>query len=273
MSILESYKTCCNIRYEYLNTKILDMSPLDFVLPIHLALMFELILDAKRKGKEIILPSNQDAASYFSAMYKIGLRDDRLRGNTYIPLSKLPLDQKDIADLKNDMLSKLSKGMPTRGEQVVGYIIDELITNIYDHSNFSLALVAAQKYKKNSQLTFYDNGITIPHNYEVNNLPFKNDWESVKMAMGGLSTKKEKSRGYGLRSCQNFIKYFEGEMLILSRAGGLYKSMDNKEFRSVSLSDKFKFDGTLVCINTKISKISGKDFYNLVECKNPRGLI
>ena len=127
----------------------------------------------------------------------------------------------------------------------LGDKLGELVDNINQHSDFSdgFIFINYDKNTKETVIIVFDDGVTIPKNFEVNSIPFVNASGAIVMAMEGTSTKKEEGRGFGLSSTKKLIEQgFKGNIVIASE-NGIYKT----DIPKSKLSRPIK--GTFVCIN------------------------
>lgn len=136
------------------------------------------------------------------------------------------------------------------GKTPLQYFIGELITNIYEHSDFSTAYVMAQEYPKLGFIEFciVDNGISIPKSYENIGIVLENDKVALEYALEGKSTKFIEGRGHGLRSSISLLTSgMDGKLLIISRKGGVCANREG--VRSFNIDEKDIYEGTLISIN------------------------
>lgn len=129
------------------------------------------------------------------------------------------------------------------------YIVEELVGNIYEHSDFKNAYVMAQKkhtFTNLIDLCFFDNGITIPikfGNYGID----KNPADCIEDALNGTSTKDEWGRGIGLSTSERICKeLFNGELLIVSGNGLVKRCQNSDKFNLTYPLEQSK--GTLISI-------------------------
>jgi hypothetical protein len=153
------------------------------------------------------------------------------------------------------------------GEDAIWYLLTELGNNIDNHSEFSKAFVMAQRYPRKGFTEFcaFDNGITIPGNFNKYGIDFENDSEAIALAMNGRSTKDElNGRGWGINSLiQLFTEGINGEMFIASRNGAIY--INKEKIINYLARGKYKLDGTLVSIRIPKGSINVTNF---LEVKN-----
>lgn len=127
----------CNFRIDYNeNSKIIVKN--DFLTPTHIIPLYHFITTNDIPSENIII-ENQDVHSYFENIIK---KDISSRSTfTYIPLTRLPEDHtnfdSEMDSIYNILKDRFSDPTP------LFYIFQELINNIYDHSEFTNAFFMA----------------------------------------------------------------------------------------------------------------------------------
>lgn len=125
------------------------------------------------------------------------------------------------------------------------YVIGELLDNIYEHSEFSMAWFMIKTDKNVVDLCFLDNGITISKSFSRRGMNFKSDSEAISYAIKGLSSKEDIERGYGLRtSIRALVEGLKGEFFLVSGKGAFF--IDNKKPIRYDLADHLALNGTLL---------------------------
>ncbi len=224
-------------------------------------------------GNNIVSESTSQAKSYFDQMTRDPAwwtKDTKLilnRGRSYIPFSKLPKKEAQFKILTNSISDLIKSYTLFGGKNALKYVLGEITDNIYQHSHFKNSYMMSQAYKTKRyvELSFIDDGISIPGNFQNHKIPFKGDWDAIFLAVNeGKSTKDDNGRGTGLGSSLRI--YCEGahaEAMIVSRKG-LYYRKAQEEPRLYRLNDQQKFSGSLISIripmDTKIINI-----YNFLE--------
>ncbi len=186
------------------------------------------------------------------------------QGNSYIPFSQLPKEETDFKILYARISDLIKSHKPSGGEQAFKYVLGELTDNIYQHSNFKKSYVMCQAYKTKGyvELSFIDDGISIPGNFEKHNIDFDSDWDAITLAVSGQSTKDDYERGTGLRSSlQIYCEGAEAEAMIVSRNGIYYKK--SQETQLYRLDDQQTFPGTLISIRIPM-KIENIEIYKFL---------
>ena len=232
---------------------ILDLSGVKWVLSCTVILISGKLREILEKGADVscIPPKNLKVKEWLSDIgFPLGKIKD---GSTFVSLKHFAnnfSNPDQVNEEANSMLNKIKDKLPISFGDSVLYIFGELAANIDEHSNFTFASLMAQYYPQKGYLDIavLDNGISIPFNFEKNNISFKKDSEAIKKALfGEITTKKgEKMRGYGLKSCKDIsIKEIEGELHLVSRKGiAILKSNGEENFyelENVSLNGTFLY--------------------------------
>ncbi|TSC92230.1 MAG: hypothetical protein CEN91_521 [Candidatus Berkelbacteria bacterium Licking1014_85] len=176
---------------------------------------------------------------------------------TYQLLSKI---DKELQDNLNKINSTGSL-LPIAKEIII-YILSELGDNIEQHSHSSKIQLFSEIENSAKQIIIFvsDNGIGIPKLFHKHFKENNNNWEEIKKALSGISTKGD-GRGYGLRTIKKIVEYCEGKMIIVSNGFGY--TIDSKSAEKIKISDT---NGTKVAIilPNKL-KITPKEFYKILE--------
>lgn len=90
---------------------------------------------------------------------------------------------------ENELLTCLN--IPKTNKTTISFIFHELIGNIYDHSQFNNGFLMDKQYGEYHEISFIDDGITIPKSLKNADFMFENDWQSIIEAINGLSTKND----------------------------------------------------------------------------------
>lgn len=179
----------------------------------------------------------------------------------------IPNDQNKHTDLFSTIL-KCNNSENFGGDDAFMYIVEELIDNVYQHSQFLNGSFAAKVSESEgvADLAVFDNGITIRRRFLESGLFFDQDSEAIVRAVNGLSSKDEPGRGFGLGSSVKLvIDGFGGEMFIASGSGAVYASKDSQERYNFGVE---RLDGTLVALRVPLP-CPLVDVYSYVECHLP----
>lgn len=229
IQIEQTLKIIAEIESEFDKRKIinLDLSEVNWILPCTILLISGKIKDVLNKGAVVsyVPPKNKKVEEWLSEIgFPLGKTKD---GSTFISIKHFAKDlsnQKQVNDEANSMLNKIKDIIPDSFGSSITHILGELSDNIDQHSNFTHASLMAQYFprKEHIDIGVLDNGISIPFNFEKNDIPFSIDSEAIKKALfGEVTTKKdEKMRAYGLRSCKKIsLEGIKGELYLISRKG------------------------------------------------------
>lgn len=216
--ILKEYFKFCRVRNSALKSKVVDLSNHNWIYPTFLVPLCNLIISSELDYKH---PKNSAANNYINTV----ISTEYSKGSTYIPLQFLPKNHTRAGDIISNLQEWCDNGEHYGGPNAFNFILGELIDNIYEHSSFNRAFVIAQNYPKKgfSEITIFDDGISIPGAYENCGIGFKSDSDAISMAINGIST-KDKDRGHGLNSSTDmYINGGNAEVMIASRSGIFYK--------------------------------------------------
>ena len=205
----------------------LDLSEVKWALPCSIIPISGKLTEILSKGAEVsyIPPKNIKVKEWLSNIgFPFGNTND---GNTFVSIKHFannPDNRNQVNEESTSLLNKIGNKIPNNFGDSIKYILAELADNIDQHSNFTFASLMSQYYpnKEYLDIAVLDNGITIPLNFEKNNIPFDKDSEAIRKALFGEVTTKtnEKMRGWGLKSCKDIsLKEIKGELHIVSRRG------------------------------------------------------
>lgn len=243
--ILNDYLLFCSYRQKCSKSKVLNLRDCKWIYPTTL-LPLSIFIKENKDQFEYQAPLDHNLSNYINvATGELSAEFSEIK--PHIPLVVLPKDQKQSSAILEYIFQFNHNGDEYGGENAFKYLIEELVDNIYEHSQFTHALVMAQKYEKKNfvEISFFDDGISIPGSFENQGMKFE-DQQAIVKAVNGLSTKSEE-RGYGLNSnLKIFTQGLGGEILIVSRSGALHVS--KKLQRLYNLRDINKLNGTLISI-------------------------
>ncbi|MEM0155956.1 MAG: hypothetical protein QW597_05075 [Thermoplasmataceae archaeon] len=117
--------------------------------------------------------------------------------SSYLPFSELPQEETEFKTLFAKVSKLIESHTPVGGENAFKYVLSELTDNICQHSKFKKSFMMCQAYRKKGyvELSFIDDGISIPGNFEEHSIGFEGDWNAISMAVSGQSTKDNYERG------------------------------------------------------------------------------
>lgn len=210
--------------------------------------------------KKISFPKGVDSMSSF--------RQRIQRSKTFIPISVL---HKEAIDDRERLESLFSEkiyevlGNVSGAQNAVCYPIAELATNIFEHSKKDLGFIFGQFYpqKKYLDICIVDCGRGFVRAYKEEKGLKLTDEQAIIEAMRGNSVKKEKERGYGIRTSKNVVcKALNGGGFILISGSSAFIAKAKSE-KLVSLPN-FYWQG--VIISYRIPKPAGSiDISKFIE--------
>jgi hypothetical protein len=254
--ILEEYGKFCEIRKNSLELNKIDLSKYDWFYPTCLLPLCNLMFE---NSLHYTPPSSENVSNYISVI----LSSNNIN-KSYIPLLQLPHKYSEVGRVIDRLQILCNDGEDFGGKTAFSYLLNEMIDNIYQHSNFERATVMAQVYKTKGfvEISIYDDGISIPGSFEKFNIEFKHDSYAIQKAINGTSTKDD-DRGHGLNSSTNM--YIEGggaEVLLVSRNGFFHKKKGSSA-NLFNAGSMYGLKGTLIGIRLPypVSKIPAHKYY------------
>lgn len=176
-------------------------------------------------------------------------------GLSYVPFSELPKSDIEFKTLLLRIYTLITSYETVGGQNAFKYVQNELSDNIYQHSRFERSFMMGQAYtkKKYLELSFVDDGVSIPGNFEIHGIEFEEDRRAIGLATEGVSTKNTDERGTGLgSSLAIYCIGADAEALIVSRNGLYYQKSDKVTLYSLNSSQSFS--GTMVSIRVPMLK-------------------
>lgn len=137
------------------------------------------------------------------------------------------------------------------------YALSELSDNIQEHSKAKNINLRISLDNVICHIEFSDDGIGLKESYISKNIYPKDDSAAIEFALGGLSTKNQQERGFGLYSIRKFLEKSGEKMTIetgLSRATIKEKQISFEEIPPLK--------GTSIKIESEIKDLN---FYDSVE--------
>ena len=253
--LVSEYVDYARHRIMFKQTGKLDLSSVNFIYSTTLLPLSEIILKNKDK---YIRPKLYSVANYIDTIINSTSSNER---RSYASIVKLPQNCEKVEESLKKIFAMQTDPNSFGGESAFKYVVSELVDNIYQHSSFSRALIMGQRYdvKGFIDISFYDNGITIPQSFKDNGFNYEASL-AIGQALNGKSTKDD-DRGYGLRTTLKlFTKGLNSEFLIVSGNGAVYCDSDGDCL--YKLADLAKLDGTLISarIPTNTSVINIYDY-------------
>lgn len=148
--------------------------------------------------------------------------------------------------------------LPSGFLEFILYSISELFDNIKEHSRAKEVLLDFKIAKKDCFIKITDQGIGLRQSYLLKKIYPKDDLAAIEFALGGLSTKNQQERGFGLYSIRSLIESLKGKMTVETGAAHLLIEKN----KTVAQKKTQKSAGVTVTIQTPIKKIA---FYEIVK--------
>ncbi|MFH0835570.1 MAG: ATP-binding protein [Candidatus Micrarchaeota archaeon] len=238
--LLEEYSSFCRLRREAKKSGTLGLAGMKRLHPATTLLLGEFIR-SNRDSLKYAPSKDAEVAKCLSAM--AGKAMDGCR------LVKLPEKQEEANKLAEKLPDLAGIEKACGGRAAFRYLVYELVDNAYQHSGFSNAafMVESRPEEKATELSVFDNGVSIPGSLKQSGFKFEDD-EAVFKAVNGVSTKKERERGFGLGSCLKIAsKALKGKALVVSGCGAFY--VDEAVQQGYRLAGEDALHGTLVSLS------------------------
>jgi len=242
------YSKFTQLRSNAIEARVLDLSTIKWFYPTLILPLGVFI----KQNKDIVLipPQDRRVSNYFDVITK---NNNSNKKGSYLPIIEVP---KAGSGSEAELERLNSYASDCGGTTALQYFVGELVDNIYQHSQFSTAYITAQKYPNLGFVEFciVDNGISIPQSYEDNGILIESDKVALDYALKGISTKKDKERGCGLRtSIKLLTSGMNGTCLIVSRRAGLGANKLEGAF-TFNLTDEDIYYGTLISISVPLQR-------------------
>lgn len=224
---------------DYVNSSktIIDVSNIGFFNPTMLLLLLN-----HRIERKLPIRVNRSTADYVKRVLGILPNTD-----TTLPFKKLPKERDTVNGDARNLVNLLDESYC--GKRVLYHFLNEMITNMYEHSEFEKAYTLSQLYPRMglTEISFFDNGITIPGSFKNAGLEFDNDREALIECINGQSTIDDPERGLGINSTVRLVtKGNGGKILIASGNAMAYLTKNMQIFKQVD--DEYYINGTLISI-------------------------
>ncbi len=212
-----------------------------------------------KENIDVVTSDSSDAAGYLNNTcstpnwWRSKIGKIIFRTGSYIPLSRLPNDHAQFKTLLERIEELIGSYDSLGGQNAFNLVLSELTDNVYQHSGFDQAFMMCQAYEKKKyiELSFIDDGISIPGNFDKYEIDFKSDEKAIDMAVQGMSTKNDLERGRGLGdSLSIYCKSLNAQAIIVSRGGLYYRK--GEEIKLYRLTEEQEFKGTLVSLRLPI---------------------
>lgn len=226
--------------HDMYNESVINIDSCNFLTPTIIAPLISLMYNYNKKIKAHESPVVED---YFNKALGITKPKD-----TTLPFRFLDEATDNSEELTKEILNIIK---PAKEEtQALKYLFHEVISNVYDHSEFDNGFVIGQTYPNPNitDFSFMDNGISIPGSLKEFNIHFKNDCDAIIKAINGESTKTDPvgyvERGTGLNSVINIVTRGARGSVLIASGKGLIEITRNRIFPKEIPQDYIK--GTLV---------------------------
>jgi len=248
----------------------LDLSDVKWFIPCPMILISNKIRELLDHGATSIMYKEPKKANVRGHLQKIGFplgtKED---GSSYVSIKHLrkdPNDKNQINREVNELVTVIEGKAPNKFGDSIKYILGELSDNIDEHSRFECASLMAQYFPKKEivDIAVFDNGVSIPKLFEEHNIRFKGDSNAIKKAVWGeVTTKKNETRGFGLRTCKELsTEGLKGELYLVSRSGILMIKSSKEPLFYELKTDSLK--GTFIYLRLKTPK-KRLNIYKFVE--------
>jgi len=229
-----------------------DVSQIKFLCPL-ISLPISAYI---HKTKSVASNENNATRSYVSTIkFPDGVNNvsdleaEAQRAKTYVPISVLQreagTERERLESLFSQMIYKVV-GATAGARNAIYYPISELVTNIFEHSKEDKGYIFGQYYpnKEYLDMCIVDTGKGLTATYaDEKDLKISDD-EAIAQVMNGHSTKKDKERGYGVRTSKRVVcEALGGSFMLISGSSALIA--DNKEEKVVKLGD-FSWKGVII---------------------------
>lgn len=196
---------------------------------------------SKNYLKAISFPEGVDSVSEFQQKIQ--------EQKTYIPISLLKRDSQVERERLETLFGKMVYqvlGEIEGARSAIYYPINELVTNIFEHSQQDTGFIFGQYYpsKKYLDICIADCGLGLANVYKEELGMTLSDHKAIKEVMKGHSTKMSKERGFGVRTSKRVVCEGLGGSFALISGGGALIS-ENTEDTMVDLPN-FYWQGVIV---------------------------
>lgn len=197
----------------------IDLEYEKWLTPSEILLLKSIISEARREGR--YKPPRDEKVKGYLDYITSESSDQNSIGPGYIRLSRVDADNAD--SIASKITSMIGNKLKKESLNVLRYCINELLTNVVEHSQYKNSFIVLQNYPSQRRLEFalIDDGISIPGNFKIHHIDFRDDSDSLNKAISGVSTKAEDGgRGWGLSSVFRVLTMgMQGEGVIASGRG------------------------------------------------------
>lgn len=186
---------------------------------------------------------------------------------SYIPIGVLNrsggVGREKLESAFSQLIINTIQAVPN-SSSAIHYPISELITNIFDHSQSEQGWIFAQWYPTKGflDLCIVDHGRGLVATYKEELGISLRDEDALRRALRGVSTKKTKERGFGLRTSKDVVcKALGGSFVFLSGSAAIVS--DRQTDRIARLPD-FSWQGVIVAYRVP-KPVGPVDIYSYLE--------
>jgi hypothetical protein len=249
---------CHRARTSTAEEVVFDLSKTEFITPFGLVLLSGTISEclAQQKIAKYKKPDKHATWKFlsgigFNKFFQLSSDAGHKIESPMVQLKRLKQIDYFLTDQILDVF-KYSIRMTTGVEGSLKLALNELMTNVFDHSESGRGCyVCAQSYRqsKKIRLCIADFGIGILAS--LRNIPnysfLQNDYDAIKLSVKeGITSRIGIDAGYGLTHIQRFIRVNKGKMCILSGKGKIlwdFTGIKAKERRPLI---REKFQGSII---------------------------
>ena len=249
-SLLSDFREYVKImnQHDLYNDEIINIDSCRFLSPTVVLPLMSWVFNYDKKIKEHVNPVTNEHLLKILGLIK--------HNTTTLPFRRIEKAKDNSTELTKDILHIMD--YPKENDQALKFIFYELITNVYDHSNFNKGFVIGQNYPNvdTADFCFMDNGISIPGSFENYGYSFDNDCDAIIKAINGLSTKDEKAyvdRGTGLNNTVSIVTNGGNGSVLIVSGTGLVQVTKNRIIARTIPEDYLK--GTLISLRLKNDKV------------------
>lgn len=204
----------------------ISISEIEWVYPISI---LPLVVYANNAGMQISYTGNNTEVSKYleSICFPNGITDLRDINDDFLPITKLMCGKENplLNQYEDRVLNNVSEIYRKSFINGLKFLTSELQNNVEEHASIENYWIFAQYWSttRTCEICIADTGIGYKKSYLGTEYEVENDFDAIKNALKGLSSKPVKERGCGLSGIMRmFIKGYNGELVIMSGDGLLY---------------------------------------------------
>lgn len=253
-----------NLRCADLMGDPIDLSSLEWVSPLT---TLPLAASLHQKGRAVF-----GLSSYLQTVrFPHGVNEirDLHEGQTYFPIVSFFTRPTTVLERLTYSFARLVlQSLGSVGNHIRNawlYAVDELVTNIAEHSQSPLGWIQAQYYPTKGFLdaVVLDQGRGFKRTYEETHRVEYTDQQAIRLALEGRSVKDDVERGRGLRTTKALVTHspLNGSFLIISGSCGYYAETKKQTWLNLG---EWAWDGAIIAF--RIRRVNKPvDIYPYVE--------